>query len=192
MRPSARGAAGVVSDAEDLVVAKDPRLTDVTDDDLRAQFTLARQIRDRESAANEAVIRVRAIRQQVVERVGRDTLRLARGMIDRLVDAATPLLRGMREVEQEIYQVKNQSPKDKIAFPIRLNDRLTGLRANLESGDERPTAAHQRVFLELARELDAQLGKLDLTLRRDLPRLNEALRAAGLAPLVVPGLVPVS
>ena len=192
VRLTARGAAGEVSDAQDLVVAKDPRLTDVTDDDLRAQFTLARQIRDRESAANEAVIRVRAIRQQVVERVGRDTLRLARGMIDRLVDAASPLLRGMREVEQEIYQVKNQSPKDKIAFPIRLNDRLTGLRANLESGDERPTAAHQRVFLELARELDTQLARLDLTLRRDLPRLNEALRAAGLAPIVVPGVVPVS
>ena len=192
VRLTARGAAGEVSDAQDLVVAKDPRLTDVTDDDLRAQFMLARQIRDRESAANEAVIRVRAIRQLVVERVGRDTLRLARGMIDQLVDAASPLLRGMREVEQEIYQVKNQSPKDKIAFPIRLNDRLTGLRANLESGDERPTAAHRRVFLELARELDTQLARLDLTLRRDLPRLNDALRAAGLTPIVVPGVVPVS
>ena len=79
--------------------------------------------------------------------------------------------------------MKNQSPKDKIAFPIRLNDRLTGLRANLEQGDERPTPAYQRVYTELARELDGQLGTLDVVLRRDLRALNAALRAAGLAPI---------
>lgn len=184
------GATGTVTETQDLVLTGDPRLADVSDDDLRAQFVLAKQIRDKESAANEAVIRVRAIRAELVARKT-EAVRLASAanstvtaaMIDRITSAAEPLEREMGAVEQEIYQVKNQSPKDKIAFPIRLNDRLTGLRANLEQGDERPTPAYQRVYTELARELDAQLGKLDLTLRHNLARLNDALRAAGLAPI---------
>ena len=89
----------------------------------------------------------------------------------------------MSAVERQLYQVKNQSPKDKIAFPIRLNDRLTGLRANLEQGDARPTAAYQRMHLELSRELDTHLGQLDGILRRDVSRLNAALRAVGLPPI---------
>ena len=192
VRLTARGPAGVVTESREVMVTKDSRLTDVSDADLRAQFALAEQIRDKESAANEAVIRIGALRQQVRARLGRDTLGMARGMIERIAEAGTLLERGFAAVEQEIYQVKNQSPKDKIAFPIRLNDRLTGLRTNLESGDERPTAAHRRVFLELARELDAQLVELDLTLRRELARLNDALRSAGLAPIVAPGGAPVS
>ena len=192
VRLTAHGSAGVVTESRELVVTKDPRLTDVSDADLRAQFALAEQIRDKESAANEAVIRIGALRQQVRARLGSDTLGMARGMLERIAEAGTLLERGIAAVEQEIYQVKNQSPKDKIAFPIRLNDRLTGLRTNLESGDERPTAAQQRIFLELSRELDVQLGRLELALRRELARLNEALRAAGLAPIVASGKAPVS
>lgn len=184
------GASGAASETQELVLIKDPRLTDVTDDDLRAQFVLARQIRDKESAANEAVIRVRAIRAAMVARkaeaarlVAAANATVTAAMGEAITTAAATLETEMSLVEREIYQVKNQSPKDKIAFPIRLNDRLTGLRANLEQGDERPTPAYQRVYTELARELDGQLGKLDVVLRRDLMALNAALRAAGLAPI---------
>ncbi|MBT3960118.1 MAG: hypothetical protein P8L30_10025 [Longimicrobiales bacterium] len=34
-------------------------------------------------------------------------------------------------VEAELYQVGDQGPTDKIASPIELNDRLTGLRSHL-------------------------------------------------------------
>ena len=59
-----------------------------------------------------------------------------------------------------IPTVRNQSPKDKIAFPIKLNDRLTGLRAIVEAGDGRPTEAQYRVFRDLRGELDALLRSL--------------------------------
>ena len=190
VRVSAFAATGTITETQDLVVTKDPRLTDVSDDDLRAQFALAKQIRDKESAANEAVIRVRAIRAELLARkaeaarlVAAANATVTAAMVEAIATAAATLETEMSAVERDIYQVKNQSPKDKIAFPIRLNDRLTGLRANLEQGDERPTAAYQRVYTELARELDGQLGKLDVVLRRDLVALNAALRAAGLAPI---------
>jgi photosystem II stability/assembly factor-like uncharacterized protein len=153
---------------------KDPRLRDVTDTDLRAQFELALQIRDAESAANRTVLLIRDLKRQVEER-----LRQTDGAPVR--SAATVLLGALSRVEGELYQVRNQSPKDKIAFPIKLNDRLTGLRSNLEEGDAAPTEAHRRVFEELSAELRVQLTALDRVLGQDLPRLNAELAKAGLA-----------
>jgi hypothetical protein len=122
-----------------LRILPDPRLKDVTLDDLRAQNKLALQVRDAISAANAAVIRIRSVRES---------------------GASKALLEKLAPVESELYQVKNQSPKDKIAFPIRLNNRLSGLFANLERGDARPTRAYYKVFDELSNELDVQLQKL--------------------------------
>jgi len=182
----------VLRSTQELELSKDARLTDVSDADLQAQFVLADQIRARESAANEAVIRIRALRRQIDTRWAADSSRVTPDVRRSFGDAAAPLQTVMSSVEQELYQVRNQSPKDKIAFPIRLNDRLTGLRSNLEAGDARPPVAYERVYRELSGQLQVQLDKLDVALRRDLGRLNAVLSAAGLAPIVVPGATPAS
>jgi hypothetical protein len=83
----------------------------------------------------------------------------------------------MAEVEGELYQVRNRSPKDKIAFPIKLNDRLTGLRSLLERGDQRPTAAHYRVFEELSSQLDALLERLRRLVDEEIPQLDRPIGA---------------
>ena len=77
----------------------------------------------------------------------------------------------MKDIESELYQVKNQSPKDKIAYPIRLNDRLSGLLWNVQRADGRPNSGHYKVYQELVAELDIYLKKLD-DLRRNLPIFN--------------------
>ena len=56
--------------------------------------------------------------------------------------------------------MKNQSPKDKIANPIKLNDRLAGLLAIVQSGDAAPSDAQRAVARELIAELDGQLAQL--------------------------------
>jgi hypothetical protein len=125
--------------AKAIRVLPDPRVNDVTVDDLRAQNALALKVRDAITAANSAVIRIRALR--------------ASGAPQALVDKLAP-------IESELYQVKNASPKDKIAFPIRLNNRLSGLFGNLERGDARPARSYYKVFDELSTELDLQLRRL--------------------------------
>jgi hypothetical protein len=126
-------------EATTMRVLSDPRATDVTIDDLRAQNKLALQVRDAITAANSAVIRIRSLRSA--------------GAPGALLDKLAP-------IESELYQTRNQSPKDKIAFPIRLNNRLSGLFGNLERGDGRPTPSYYKVFEELSSELDLQLGRL--------------------------------
>ena len=159
-------------------VKKDPRLTDVTEADLVAQFELAREIRDRESAANGGVIFIRDLKAQVADRLSQADSETLREMAHRFVERISA-------VESELYQVRNQSPKDKIAFPIKLNDRLTGLRSLLELGDAAPSQAYHRVFEELSQELTTHLAALEQVLLDDLPRLNEALEGLRLPPIAV-------
>ena len=160
-------------------VQRDPRLTGVTDADLMSQFELARAIRDHESRANESVVMIRDL-------AARADANLNRSDNPQLQASVQGFIKRIRVIEAELYQVRNQSPKDKIAFPIKLNDRLTGLRSRLERGDAAPTEAYRRVFDELSTQLSVQLNLLEEVVRQDLPRLNEDFTSSGLPAIVVP------
>ena len=159
-------------------VIRDPRLRDVTDADLIAQFNLALAIRDAESKANGNVLLIRDIRTQVQASVMQSSDQQLRELAEQFTG-------DISELETELYQVRNQSPKDKIAFPIRLNDRLTGLRNRLERGDAAPTAAYRRVYTELSAELDETMQALEVLFTEDLSRLNTELNRAGLPRVII-------
>jgi len=89
-------------------------------------------------------------------------------------------------VEQELYQVQNQSNQDPLNFPIKLNNRLASLRRSVETGDARPTNGAYKVFNELSAELDTHLGNLNTILKKELPRVNKILEASGLETLEQP------
>ncbi|MEX2283828.1 MAG: glycosyl hydrolase [Gemmatimonadota bacterium] len=159
-----------------LELRRDPRLTNVTDADLREQFELALRVRDATTAANQAVIDIRELRTQLTDRARRASSLENQPLVLLLTYTSTALA----AVESELYQVKNQSAKDKIAFPIKLNDRLTGLRSNLERGDGPPPESYRRVFQELSAELETHLTRYRTLIQRHLVELNAQLVGAGL------------
>lgn len=163
-------------------VRRDPRLGGVTDADLVAQFRLALDIRDAESKANGSVLLIRDMRAQLQSSVARSEDQQLKASVQRLVG-------DISQLESQLYQVRNQSPKDKIAFPIRLNDRLTGLRSRLEWGDAAPTAAYRRVFEELSAELEGYMRALQHLTSEDLTRVNAELERAGLPQVVLGDLL---
>ena len=166
-------ATGDVTREVSFDVHLDPRLGDIPVAALTDQFRLALAIRDAETRANTGVITARDLLEQLREIVtGSDDPALR--------EEASTFAAGIEAVAGELYQLRNQSPKDKIAFPIKLNDRLTGLRSHLERGDGTPLDAYRAVFNELSAELDAYLQTLERLLGDDLPRLNQRLEAEGL------------
>ena len=142
-RYTVRMTADGISQTQPLTVAADPRFADVTPDDFEAQYRLALELRDATSAANEAVIQIRRRKAELGS------------------EAASAELSALSEIEAALYQVKNQSPKDKIANPIRLNDRLAALLDLVQTGDAAPTAAQHAVARELLAELKRHLARLD-------------------------------
>ena len=97
----------------------------------------------------------------------------------------TPFLHQIAAVEEELYQVRNQSNQDPLNFPIKLNNRLASLRRSLETGDARPTDGAYQVFGELSAELEQHLGKLNDILQKDIPKVNRVLKEAGVNGLIL-------
>jgi hypothetical protein len=166
------------SQEQALAVLKDPRLRDVTDADLQAQYELARQVSDRTGDAHQAVIRIRDLKAQIADRLGATPPAALKA-------AADSLLRKLSDIEEAIYQVKNRSPKDPLNFPIRLNNRIAALQDLIEAADARPTQQVYDVFKELSTELRGHLSRLEQVLTTDVAALNRSLAQMGREPIAV-------
>ena len=64
-------------------------------------------------------------------------------------------------IEENLYQVRNQSSQDPLNFPIKLNNRLAALSRSIETGESKPTDASYKVYNELTADLKKQLLNLD-------------------------------
>jgi hypothetical protein len=144
-------------------------LVRASDADLHAQFALAKQISDKLSAANAAVVRIRELKTQIADR-------LTKTKDTRLAGAGGALTQKLTEVEGEIYQYRNRSSQDPLNFPIRLNNKLAALQGIVESGDAKPTDQAYAVFTELTSQLDRQLARLDALVAGELVSFNRELR----------------
>ncbi len=150
----------------------DPNLKGITEADLQEQFELASKIMNKTSAANEAVIEIRDIKSQIdaaKDKISNSNYK----------NTVTPFLQKISAIEEDLYQVKNQSGQDPLNFPIKLNNRLASLRRSMENGDAKPTDGAYKVFNELSAELEQHLGKLNQTLSSDLASINQLLKKAG-------------
>jgi hypothetical protein len=165
-----------VTKTQDFEIRRNAAASGVTDADLAAQFTLARQINEKVTAANEAVVRIRAIKDQIADRTGK-TADAA------LKKAGTALAERLTDVEGEIYQHRNRSSQDPLNYPIRLNNKLAALQGVVEGGDSRPTDQSYVVFKELSGRLDKELARLEAVVKADLAAFNKLLTAAKLAPV---------
>ncbi len=169
---------------QDFEVRMNPRAASegVTMADLQARFDFAMQIRDQVSAANEAVIRIRRIKEQIdarQEESGNAELQSLGDQVETKLGA----------VEQEVYQVRNQSNQDPLNFPIKLNNKIAALLGVVEGAESRPTDQSMDVYQKLTGELDTQLELLTIIIQQDVAQLNELLRELGLDPIQTENLI---
>jgi photosystem II stability/assembly factor-like uncharacterized protein len=174
------------TETQPFAIRREPTLLkDVTDQDLRDQFDLAIQIRDRVSLANEAVLLARGIKQQIQERKAKlDPKQTA------AINALNDLEKAVSDVEGEIYQVRLQSSQDPLNFPIKLNNKIAALQGIVESADVRPTEQTYSMFRTLSNRLDEQLGKLDSAITSKMPPANQQLQRQKLDPIKKEPLKP--
>ncbi|HDZ07055.1 hypothetical protein LCGC14_0473670 [marine sediment metagenome] len=153
-------------------IEMDPNLKGITKEDLDEQFSLSNKIMAKTSTANEAVIKIREIKKNLTD---------SKDNIDSndFKNSVTPFLSESSEVEEALYQVKNQSGQDPLNFPIKLNNRLASLRRSVESGEAKPTNGAYKVFDELTAELDVELNKLNNILEKYKSKLNPILSKNG-------------
>ncbi len=155
------------SQTQPFAIKKDPRL-DTTPEDYAKQLSLALQVRDKLSAANDAVIRIRNVRRQLDDYAKRDDKRVA--------DAAKALAAKLTTIEEDLYQTKNRAAEDPLNYPIKLNNKLAYVMGTVESSDNPPTGQSYMVYEDVATKVNADLKALDGLLGADLTAFNKLVR----------------
>ena len=157
---------------------KDPQTT-ATEADLVEQQRFALQVRDRVTAANDAVKTIRNVKRQLEERASKMSGNASFGTL------AKTFTDQLSVVEDSLYQTKNRSGEDPLNFPVRINNQMAALLGFVESGERRPPKQSYDVYTVLEPQLAADLAKYKRVMDANLAKVNDALKAAG-QPVIVP------
>lgn len=157
-------------------VKKDPR-SKSTEEDLRAQEQFLLEVNAKLSEVHQSIIEIRKYRGQINGWKERFDPKLHKALISQ----ADSLNKAFTKVEETLYQTKSKSGQDPINFPIRLNDKLSGVASAANSGDWRPTAATYEVKKELTAKIDEQLAIFKELKTKGLKELNKAIAEAGIS-----------
>ena len=164
---------------EKFEVKPDPRLA-TTAADYAKQLDLSLKIRDKLNETHNAIIQIRDVKKQVdelVKRVG--------GQSKPIADAGAALNKKLTEVEEALYQTRNQSSQDPLNFPIRLNNKLAALGGVVSRSETPPNDQSFAVYEELAAQIDAQLQRLAQIMKTDVPAFNQLVRDQNIPAIVV-------
>ncbi len=123
-----------------------------------------------------AVIDIRNVKSQVADRVKR---------VDdaRLKSSGDKLTTNAADVEDDVYQVQNQSGQDPLNFPIKINNRLASLLRVVSQGDARPTSNIPEILGIQSAQLKVQVDKLERIWKTDLAEFNREAARLKLPPV---------
>jgi photosystem II stability/assembly factor-like uncharacterized protein len=158
--------------SQNFEVKPDPRLS-IPAGDFAKQLEFGLKIRDKVTETHNAIIQIREVRKQVD-----DLLKRIAGQpgFKSINDGAATLKKKLTEVEESLYQTKNQSSQDPLNYPIRLNNKLAALAGVVGSAEAAPTSQSYAVYDELVLDIDAQLAKLAQIIKNDVPAFNQLVR----------------
>ena len=152
-----------------FVIRADPNFT-LTESDYDEQVGFLLQVRDKYDAVQHAILQVRSIRSQLQALNGR--LDSGAAPVKKLSDS---IIHQLTAVEESLYQTKSKSSEDMLNFPIRINDKLSGLYGIAAAGYAVPSKQAREVFADLSAKADVQLDRLKTIIRDQLSALNKMI-----------------
>lgn len=154
-----------------LLVKADPNYK-ITLAEYEEQFNFLQTVMGKFNEVQKAIKDIRALRSQISDFTGRqekDSIKEVKAMADSIIKQLTA-------VEETFYQTKAKSSQDVLNYPIRLNDKLSGLFDAANSGNMAPPKQAKDVYAELSKQCDEQLAKFKKIKEEDLAKLNQLIR----------------
>lgn len=148
----------------------------VSQQDYDEQFNFLIAIRDKFSEIQKAGKNIRDIRKQIndfIDRQGKDCPK-------EIKQQADTINKQMTAIEEALHQTKAKSGQDVLNYPIRLDDKISGLYDFAASGNSAPARQVKEAFAELGGQADLQLNKLKKIMEEDLVKFNELIREKAL------------
>jgi photosystem II stability/assembly factor-like uncharacterized protein len=140
--------------------------------DYDAQFDFLLSVRDKYSAIQNALMNIGNLRKQMTDFAALQ----GKAMPAAIKQQADTIQKQMTAVEEALHQTKAKSGQDVLNFPIRLDDKISGLYDFASSGYAAPAKQVKEAFVILAGEADVQLNKLKKIMDTDVPLLNKMIR----------------
>lgn len=144
--------------------------------DYEDQFNFLITVRDKFSDIQKAIKNIQEVRKQIND----FTARAGNNLPKEIKQQADTINKQMTAVEEALHQTKAKSGQDVLNFPIRLDDKISGLYDFAVSGTAAPAKQVKDAYAELSAQADEQLNKLKKIFSDDLPALNKMIREKGL------------
>ncbi|MBK7432431.1 MAG: glycosyl hydrolase [Chitinophagaceae bacterium] len=165
--------------AESGFVIKANPVYKLTQSDYEDQFNFLITVRDKFTEIQKAIKNIRDVRTQIND----FTARQGKDIPKEIKQAADTLNKQMTVIEEALHQTKAKSGQDVLNFPIRLDDKISGLYDFAASGNSAPAKQVRDAYAELSNQADIQLNNLKRLLENDLVSLNQLIREKAL-PLI--------
>lgn len=148
----------------------------ITQAEYEQQFAFLKTVQDKFNETQKAIKDIRALRTQInsfIDLQGKEAPKEVKTMADSINKQLTA-------IEETLYQTKAKSGQDVLNYPIRLNDKLSGVFDVANSGNFAPSRQSKEVYADIAAQIDAQLNKLKAITQKDIPAFNELIRQKSL------------
>jgi hypothetical protein len=166
---------------QEFEIVKDPRIQ-TTQEELQAQFDFLVKVRDKVSEANQGVIDIRKIREDLGSlktKVGSDP------QYKELGDAIKKFEDALTVHENNVHETRNQSVQDPLNYGIKMNNQLAHLMVEQAAGDFPPTRQGEEVRQMLTRKVDEELNKLKTTINQHVDRINQMAKEKGVEVITI-------
>ena len=161
---------------EGTFIIKANPVYNLTQADYDEQFNFLLSIRDKFNDIQKAGKNIRDIRKQIndfMDKQGKDVPK-------EIKQQADTINKQMTAIEEALHQTKAKSGQDVLNFPIRLDDKISGLYDFASSGNAAPAKQVKEAFAELGGQADVQLNKLKKIMDEDLVKFNALIREKAL------------
>ena len=153
-----------------------------TAEDLKRQFQLLSDVRDRLEETHDAVARIRDTKAQM-QAVGERAEKLGKGTT--LKDRAKAISEKLTAIEKKLVNPELKSNQDVLNFPPALDHQFIGIAVAASSADSKPTDSSWVYYKDVSGRLAAILSELDTVMSKDLAEFNAEVRKEEIPPVVV-------
>ena len=171
---------------QEFEILKDPRVP-TTQEEFQAQFDFLTKVRDKVSEANQGVIDIRRIKEDlsfVKNKIGNEP------QYKDLAEAVKKFESELSVHENNIHQTKNRSVQDPLNYGIKMNNRLAHLMVEQAGGDFAPTRQGEEVRQMLTKMVDEELARLRNTIDGNVEKINSMAREKGIDVVMVKKTAP--
>ncbi len=158
-----------------FTVKADPNYK-ITQQDYEQQNIFLQTVINKFNETQKAIKDIRALRTQInsfITLQGKDVPK-------EIKQSADSINKKLTSIEETLYQTKAKSGQDVLNYPIKLNDKLSGVFDAANSGNFAPSKQSREVYEELASQIDRELNKLKSVKEKDVPAFNDAIRQKAL------------